>query len=131
MLLNNIVKNYWKSIAVIICILYLSFASPSTFKKIPTFTYEDKLVHLLMYAGLTFVLIFDFVQTAITNRKKLVFVLICLIFPIVLGGVVEIMQGMFFAPRSPSWIDWIANTIGVFLGWLSFKITHPLLRKLY
>jgi hypothetical protein len=36
---------YWKSLLALLIILYLSFASPSTFKDIPTFRHVDKVVH--------------------------------------------------------------------------------------
>ena len=116
--MKNIVRLYWKSFFVIICILYLSFASPSSFKKIPTFDNEDKIVHFLMYAGLTAVLIFDFRNHKKNNNFCSSFVLACLIFPSILGGLIEILQPRYFAPRTGSFGDFFADMIGVFAGWL-------------
>lgn len=118
MRLKNLVRLYWKSFFVVMCILYLSFASPSTFKKIPTFDNEDKLVHILMYAGLTAVLIFDFRNHKKENNLCSIFVFACLLFPSILGGIIEIIQPTFFAPRTGSWGDFLADIIGVFAGWL-------------
>ena len=67
MKLVKILFRYWESITIVLVILYLSFAPPSTFKGVPSFEYEDKLVHLLLYAGLTCVLIFDFRKYAKDN----------------------------------------------------------------
>jgi VanZ family protein len=100
------------------CIFYLSFASPSTFKSIPTFDNEDKLVHVLMYFGLVLILILDF--NSAFKKKKLkpfVFISLCIIFPIILGGLVEIFQPMFFSPRTASWFDWYADIVGVLIAW--------------
>lgn len=130
MILLKIIKTYWKSLTVLGAIFYLSFASPSSFPKIPTFPFEDKIIHALMYAGLSFVLMFDFNQAELNNNNLFKFVLICLFFPIITGGLVEIAQGLFFAPRSPSTIDWIADIIGVLLGWLAFKTIYPYLKKI-
>ena len=115
--MKNFILYYWRSILVIICILILSFAPPSDFQGIPTFNNEDKLVHLLMYAGLTSMLIFDF-RRSVKNfhSSSLQFILICLAFPLLLGGAVEILQPMYFAPRSASWFDFLFNAIGVFIG---------------
>jgi VanZ family protein len=113
---NNLFQ-YWESLIITLGILYLSFAPPSTFNGVPTFEYEDKLVHLLMYAGLTSILIFDFRKKSKYDYvNKLKFVFVCLIFPVFLGGAVEILQPMYFAPRSAEWTDWLSDIIGVVLG---------------
>lgn len=110
---------YWKSISVLLCILYLSFATPSTFKKIPTFENEDKIIHFLMYAGLTCVLIFDFRSHLKNNATTFTFVLACVLFPSIIGGLIEILQPTFFAPRTGSIGDFYADIIGVFVGWIT------------
>lgn len=127
MLIKNFLSHYWKSLIIIIGILYLSFASPSTFNGIPTFKNEDKLVHLFLYSGLTCILIFDFWKYVKYNRiNTIAFYLICIVFPILLGGAVEILQPMYFAPRTAEWLDWFSDITGVMVGWLSMQ----LLRKL-
>lgn len=117
MSIKFVIQNFWKSIAGIGFILHLSFAPPSEFKGIPTFENEDKLVHILMYFGLVSILILDF-SSALKKRniKSIVFVL-CIIFPIILGGLIEILQPMFFAPRTASWFDWYADIAGVLIAW--------------
>ena len=123
MKIKKFLRTYWKSILIISGILYLSFAPPSEFKGIPTFENEDKLVHIIMYGGLTCVLIFDFRQYAKNNPlSSLAFILICLLTPVILGGVVEILQPIYFAPRTADWFDWISDITGVLLGWLAMKL---------
>ena len=129
MKLINLILYYWKSIIIIIGILYLSFAPPSTFQGIPTFENEDKLVHILMYAGLTCVLIFDFWQHTKNNATTLAFILICLVFPVLLGGAVEILQPMYFAPRTAEWLDWFSDITGVIVGWLGMQLIKPVILK--
>jgi VanZ family protein len=116
MSIKIIVRHYWRSAFVVACILYLSFVHPSTFSKIPTVENEDKLVHLLMYGGLSFTLMFDFLIHQKPKYRLLLFVLIGMLFPILLGGVVEVIQPICFAPRTGSLGDFIANSIGVMMS---------------
>lgn len=122
--------HYWKSFIIIAIILYLSFASPSTFKEVPTFKFEDKLIHLLMYGGLTGILIFDFRQYAKNNYTTfLAFILVCLLFPATLGGAVEIIQPIYFPPRSAEWLDWCSDLSGVLVGWFVMSWISPRILK--
>ena len=76
-----------------------------------------------MYFGLSLILFYDF-YSATKNRNAVlkVFVLTCLIFPILLGGLIEIFQPMYFA-RDASWFDWLADIFGAILGFgLMMKI---------
>jgi len=116
------IRYYWKSIAVIAGILYLSFAPPSTFSGVPTFQNEDKLVHVFLYACLTIILIYDSRNYKKLTANKLAFVLYCIFVPIILGGLVEILQPMYFAPRTAEWLDWFSDITGVLVGWLTMSL---------
>lgn len=118
MVLKKIIQ-YWKSTIIITFILFLSFAKPSTFTEVTTFTYIDKVVHMLMFLGLSIVLMYDYNYRI--KKETTTFTLICILFPILLGGFVEIMQGLFFFPRSAEWFDWFADITGVLLGWIFMK----------
>jgi VanZ family protein len=107
--LKTFLIKFWKSITVVAGILYLSFAPPSNFDKIPTFEYLDKVIHFFMYAGLTVVLIFDYQKATKQKTGLIAFILVCLLFPALLGGLIEILQGMFFAPRTAEWNDFLCN----------------------
>jgi VanZ family protein len=127
MRIKNLILHFWKSLIITAGILYLSFAPPSTFKGIPTFENEDKLVHLLMYAGLTCTLIFDYWKSSKSiTFTTLSFILICVAFPIILGGVVEIIQPMYFAPRTADWFDWFSDIAGVLLGLMCMQFLKKL-----
>ena len=122
MTLSKIFLYYWKSISLITFILYLSFAPPSTFNGVPSFAYEDKVVHIFLYSVLTCFLIFDYRKYAKKNKTNTwLFALICLAFPIIIGGSVEILQPTFFAPRTAEWLDLFSDITGVTIGWLCMK----------
>jgi len=130
--MKNYFVHYWKSTTVVLCILYLSFASPSRFANIPTFDNEDKLVHFLMYAGLCCIFIFDFrLANKNNNTKSTLGYLLCLALPILLGGSVEILQPIYFAPRSASWFDFLANTVGVLSAWVFMHLFEGLINKIF
>jgi len=120
-MLKNIFTNYWKSICVVTIIIYLSFATPSTFQGVPTFKHMDKVIHFLMYMTLTMALISDFHHKKRVNINTFSFVIFCLIFPAVFGGMIEIFQLFFFPPRSAEWDDWFSNIGGTFMGWFVMR----------
>jgi len=124
---NKTPLRYWESIIITLGIMYLSFAPPSTFQGVPSLPYEDKVVHLLLYFGLTCMLIYDFWKYAKNNKTTAsAFILVCLVFPIILGGAVEILQPLYFAPRTAEWVDWFCDITGVLIGWFSMHFLKKL-----
>jgi len=122
-----IIAKYWKSSLALFVILYLSFASPSTFNDIPTFQHADKVAHFLMYVFFVSVLVYDFRNDNVLLTSKFSYILVCLVFPIVIGGVIELLQGSIFRPRSAEWLDWLFDITGIVGG---FLLMSALLGKL-
>lgn len=113
----NILKNYWKSILFTLLIFYLSFAKPTSFKDLNVINLTDKTAHYLVYVAYGMVLIFDFLRKNQNKYSVLSFIAFCIISPILLGGVIEILQETFFKPRSAEWIDWLADVFGILTAW--------------
>jgi VanZ family protein len=110
------------SILVSLIIMYLSLAPSQTFENIPLSKIPqfDKVVHFLMYFGLTFSIIYE-------NRKTLKrtkdFFLISLI-PLFYGILMEILQGVLTVTRSASFFDAVFDEAGILvciLLWLWIK----------
>jgi len=59
----------------------------------------------------------------------LAFFLICLVIPVFLGGAVEIIQPMYFAPRTAEWSDWFSDVAGVIFGWSAFLLIKRCFKK--
>jgi VanZ family protein len=115
---------YWKSVLVTCAVLYLSLAPSSTFSKIPTFNHEDYLIHFLMYAGLTATLMYDAcLYTKNAFRSSLQF--FCFIFPLILGGMLEIFQPI-LSNRTASWVDFSFNSLGVLTALIFFRYLRKL-----
>ena len=112
---------YPKSILVTILILFLSFSSPSNFEKLPNlnmFSHFDKIVHFMMYFMLAFMLLLESKNDKTNKFKPTILWLICIAFPVLLGGAIEIMQKYLFPPRTAELIDWFANIAGVLTAWI-------------
>jgi VanZ family protein len=107
-------SQYWKSIIVTIAVLYLSLAASKTFSHIPTFNHEDYLIHFLMYLGLTLTLIYDS-KLHLNSHYTPTSQTFCIVFPLVLGGMLEIFQPIISA-RIASWLDFMFNTLGVIVA---------------
>lgn len=114
-------KEYWKTILVTGVIITLSLVRFSPIENLPRVPNSDKIVHFLMYVCLTFIVHWDYKYA---KRKIDVlhrYILACFAFPIVLGGMIEILQSTGFIGRNGDIYDFTANTLGVFAGWLIFK----------
>ena len=121
-------KHYPLSILVVAIICYLSFFTPpkTDMEEIPNI---DKLVHLCMYGGLTLVLWFEYLRrhTEICWRR---IVLLGIVFPVLMSGMIEILQATCTSNRSGDWLDFVANCAGVLLGCVfSYYVTRPFLRR--
>ena len=112
------VLSYWKSILSVVVILYLSFAPPSDFSEMPkvNILFFDKIVHVALYLFLTIVLIFDFRSHNKFSKNNSIYIVQCILFPIVLGGCIEIAQDKWFYPRTAEWVDWLADILGVIIA---------------
>ncbi len=118
----NFIRHFWKSITILLILLYLSFAPPSNFKELPPIKIEffDKFVHLILYVFFTYILVIDSCKYFGHDRSKSIYLTGCFIFPILLGGFIEIAQATWFFPRTAEWIDWFADIIGAGIGfWIA------------
>jgi VanZ family protein len=113
-------KKYLFSIVAAIGILYLSLASPSALPRGPQIEGLDKIVHMIMYAAFAIILS---LEASRSNRYR--YYLQAILFPILYGGLMELLQH-FFPPRTTDFFDFLANTVGVLLGYLA---TQLFLRK--
>jgi VanZ family protein len=100
------------AIGITISILFLSLLPLS---QVPVGG-GDKLHHLLAYAGLMFAWTLAFAQYA-KPATQILLAASCILF----GIGVEVAQGM-SGYRFFDWFDALANSVGVFLGWLAAQI---------
>lgn len=107
-------SNYKFSLLVVGVILYLSFFTPPK-TELDTVTNIDKLAHICMYGGLCSVLWIEYLRTHATiNRLRTLIGAVVL--PILLSGVIELLQEYATTNRSGDWADMIANSTGALLA---------------
>ncbi len=87
----------------------------------------DKFVHASLFAILVFLMVSGFKR----QTSRIFFLkhasIIALLIAIPYGGILELMQGAFFENRTADIFDFIANTVGCFIGlWLANKKTQGL-----
>jgi VanZ family protein len=121
----RLIRAYWTSISVCIGILYVSLVrNPGI--HLPTFVGADKWVHLIMYTLLGAVATYDSIRIQLSGWRLW---LVATLLPILFGGIIELVQEQWFAPRSGEWIDWLADCIGVIIGTIAILIINRLYHK--
>lgn len=112
---SHFVRNYPISCVLIAVIWYLSliFNAPET--PLDNILLIDKWVHLVMYGGTCGVLWVEYLrQHDRPDYKKLFFW--AWVAPILMSGVIELLQEFCTETRNGDWIDLTANALGVTLG---------------
>lgn len=111
----QIVRKYPFSLFCILLIWVLSLAPYFPETPLDDVAFIDKWTHLVMYGGTCSVIWWEYLRHHdILNRRKL---LLALTGMILLGGVMELLQAYCTTTRSGEWLDFWADSIGVFLGY--------------
>ena len=108
-------KKYPFSCVLIAAIWYLSlfFKAPKT--PLDNVLLIDKWVHVVMYGGTFTVLWIEYIrQHKYPDYKKLL--IWAFIAPIVMSGILELLQEYCTETRQGEWTDLLANSIGVILA---------------
>lgn len=105
--------NYiWPPAFIALIIFYLCcFYSPQEQPK-DIFPYTDKIVHFLMYLGLSGVAMINYIYRTRGHIIILKLVLYALILPILYGGAIELIQEYMTDNRTGEWLDLLADTLG-------------------
>ncbi|MFW5804168.1 MAG: VanZ family protein [bacterium] len=113
---------FWKSTLWLCIILYLSFAPKSNFDAdLYFFAHQDKIIHIGMYALLSFLSITDISKKHIYNGKLIAIILFSTIF---LSIIIEYLQPI-LSNRTWDIFDIYANSVGALCGVIfSFFIRH-------
>lgn len=110
---------YWKSILAIGIVAYGCLLRKPLYQ-LPPIQDGDKWVHWLAFMVLTLVILWD---TKKAGQKLWQMWTLGIVFPVAYGGLIEVLQKLFFYPRTGEWSDWLADGIGVLVGaivwWIS------------
>ena len=101
---------------IYLCIIVLISLLPATdLPKIPLFTGADKIIHTLMYSGLTWL-----VCWMIYAEKKHLWYYLTVLLTISWGVIMELCQLNMHLGRSFDYFDILGNSIGTLLGLLIY-----------
>lgn len=132
--LTGLLRRYPLSLLVLCVLLYLSFFDPSTLSAEITIPNIDKVVHAVMYFGVSSVFWFEWMRShrRPSRRTDLRGMLFCAAFPLVLAVFTEVGQALFSPVRSGEWLDFAANVFGIVLGMIFYYlVTRPVLKRCY
>lgn len=115
---------YGMSIVLSLLILYLSIIRHVPEMPQIQFRGIDKLAHFLMYFALSAVVCFELYRQryGFEERKMRVW---GLVYPILYGGVLELLQEYFFPPRTGDWFDWLFDSLGALAAFFLAKKLYP------
>ncbi|MDX9747584.1 MAG: VanZ family protein [Paludibacter sp.] len=122
---------YWKSLAVLIAIFVLSFMNPPSIPSVRELFSFDKIAHVIMYFGFTFVILNDTAGLKDVARKKPFYIYLGIGFPVFIGALTEVLQTILFAPRAAEWGDFLSDMAGIAVGWLAFALWQRWRRIVY
>ena len=108
------VRKYPFSILCILTIWFLSFFNPpeTELEEVP---FIDKWVHILMYGGTCTILWIEYLRSHTTLHRPKLFYWAWLA-PIIMSGIIELLQEYCTEHRSGDWLDLTANSAGVTLA---------------
>lgn len=110
------IRRYYPSILITLAVFILSL---SPMPEVPQLGYVplwDKWIHFVMYGGLCLVYWFDFHRNGHSKKAWKKWLLWIVLFPVALGGLMELGQAYLTTCRNGDVIDFIANSIGVLLA---------------
>ena len=106
------IVGYWKSI-VAICLIAYGCLLRKPLYTMPPIENGDKWVHWLAFMILTLFLFWDSKAIGVKSWKTW---LLSVLFPVIYGGFIEVLQDKFFYPRIGDWRDWLADCMGGLVG---------------
>ena len=112
----GLLKKYGLSTFFVLIILVLCFVDTAPLPAPPALNF-DKVVHSVLFLALSGVIFFDNTSYFRFSISKARMFLSSFLFPVALGGLIEILQGCLTTTRSGDWFDFLFDGIGAFFGW--------------
>ena len=113
--ISQFAKKYPLSVLCIILIWILSFIPFFPETPLDDVQFIDKWTHLVMYGGTCTVIWIEYLRKHTTLDKQKLFLLAWLA-PIIMSGIIEILQENCTTTRGGEWFDFFANATGVTLA---------------
>ena len=127
-MLSIYLRRYPFSLLTVVVILALSLLPIGSVEIAKDVPFADKWTHMVMYAFLTLVIGWEYVRRHHPVAPTSL-ILWALLFPVALGGIVELLQAYATTYRSGEWLDWAADSVGSFVAFLPILLFSFRLRK--
>ena len=109
-------KNYFWTILLSFVVITLSIIPVPEVPPLEDIPLFDKWVHFLMYGAVACCVWYDYYRNRADRKITLRTILFTVVYPILLGGILELWQRYLTTCRSGEWLDVIADSIGAFLA---------------
>lgn len=112
----HFIKKYPFSLLCIALVWYLSiwFVLPEQVE-LPSINFLDKWTHFVMYGGTCSVIWIEYLRHHRQLDWENIFFWAWLM-PVLMGGLIELVQAYCTTNRSGEWLDWLADGVGVTLA---------------
>ena len=120
-------RSLWPAIiwaAVILILVGLPGNSIPEFKSFWEWIGLDKIVHVLIFAPLTFLILFGLRRQYLKSSRRYLYVLGAISLSLAYGLLTEVLQAYVFVGRDGNAFDFYANAIGVITGYLGFILIY-------
>ncbi len=128
MMVWRFLKQSWISILVYGAILVLCMIDSTDLPAEPMSDF-DKLVHLLMFGVVSGVAFFENSHYFRCFVPYIRLLMGSLVFPIIFGGMIELLQEYCSASRSGDWMDFLFDVVGIGMGYLLCVFINKKLKR--
>ena len=113
----------WPSIVWALFVLLLTGLPGDVFPKIDNFwdwLEPDKLVHLFIFGILSFLILYGHREQYFQRKNRYLLISSAVLISALYGFITEVLQRFVFIGRSGNVYDFLADTVGSFIGWMVF-----------
>ncbi len=121
------VRRLWPSLVWATIIMLLTGLPGTYFPSVTTFwdwLSPDKVVHVIIFGIQTILLLYAFNGQFTTDRQRYVVSVLIIIITTLFAAITELLQKYVFIGRHGSMFDFIADAIGVLVGFLAYCLLN-------
>jgi VanZ family protein len=127
-------KYNWPGILCLAVIFILTGLPGNYFPAIQNFwdwLGPDKIVHLIMFGTFEYLVLYGFRKQSRFPGLQSGYIFYAMVIGIVFGAFTEVMQRFVFIGRSANVYDFLANTLGCFVGLGVYYVVNRKLKKIF
>lgn len=120
-------RRLWPALLWALVILVLTGIPGSYIPQVKSFwewLSYDKLVHFFIFGVLSYLLLNGFREQYLNGNFRLMYTIVLILLSMAYGLLTEVLQVKVFVGRDGNIYDFLADSIGVLIGWLAFYLWH-------